>query len=358
MKILTIVGARPQFIKAAVVSRVLRERKGVDETIVHTGQHYDENMSKVFFEELNIPAPKYNLGISDMPNEMMRGKMINKISEVLQIEKPDLVLVYGDTNSTAAGAISAKQNKIKVAHVEAGMRSFDIRMPEELNRILADTVSEFLFCSTQIAVENLHKEGFRKSAHKIFLTGDVMYDATLFYKKIAEEKSDIIKKINQKNFVLATLHRSENVDSPEKLSVLVSALNEINKMMPVVLPLHPRTEKRLLEFDLKFSFETIAPVSYLDMIQLLNHCSLVMTDSGGLQKEAFFFRKHCITLREQTEWTELVQHGFNVVAGTDMNNILQSFEMMMKKKSNFDLPLYGDGKAGERIANELSKQID
>ncbi len=353
MKILTIIGARPQFIKAAVVSRELKKDKRFAEILVHTGQHYDANMSEVFFNELDIPEPQYNLEINDMPNAVMTARMIEKIHEVIQKELPDRVLVYGDTNSTLAGAIAAKQNHISLAHVEAGLRSFNMKMPEEFNRILTDRISDLLFCPSDVALQNLRNEGFDNFKCSRFLSGDVMYDASLFYSEQSDKKSGILKTINKKEFVLVTLHRAENVDDISTLTAFCETLNEINKQVSVVLPVHPRTKKKMSEAGLKFAFETIDPVGYLDMVQLLKNCSLVMTDSGGLQKEAFFFKKHCITLRNQTEWTELVEHGFNVLAGSNKEKILKEFSTMMNKKSDFDIKLYGDGTAGAQIVKQL-----
>jgi len=353
MKILTIVGARPQFIKASVVSRAMKGNSNFSEVMVHTGQHYDANMSEIFFKELDIPLPKYNLGVNDMPNAVMTARMIEKIHEVIETESPECVLVYGDTNSTLAGAVAAKQNHISLAHVEAGLRSFNMRMPEEFNRILTDRVSDFLFCPSEVAMANLRNEGFDNFKCKMFMTGDVMYDASLFYSKMADEKPGVLQTIGDKEFALVTLHRAENVDDISALTELCEALNEINNQVRVVLPLHPRTKKRMAEAGLKFTFETISPVGYLDMIRLLKNCRLVITDSGGLQKEAYFFSKHCITLRDQTEWPELVEHGFSVTTGNSKEKILIEFERMMIKKSDFNIQLYGNGKAGELIADFL-----
>jgi len=357
MKIVTIIGARPQFIKAAVVSRALRKDGNFQEVLVHTGQHYDANMSDVFFKELEITEPKYNLGIHAVSNSEMTARMMQSLHGVLKSEMPDMVLVYGDTNSTLAGAMVAKQNHFKLAHVEAGLRSFNMLMAEELNRVIADRLSDVLFCPTQTAVDNLKREGFENYLSEMVLCGDVMYDATLFYRDKAEKQSEIISKLKLEDYILVTMHRPENVDHAESLAAIVDALNELNKKIRVVLPLHPRTKKQLAEWNLKFSFETISPVGYLDMIKLLNHCKLVMTDSGGLQKEAFFFRKHCIILRNETEWTELVQHGLNVLTGADKNKILEAFEIMMIKNSDFDLHFYGNGDAGKIIADSLRNSI-
>lgn len=354
VKILTVVGARPQFIKAAVVSREIKERSGVEEVMVHTGQHYDENMSEIFFTELKIPKPHYNLDLNDMDAPVMTGRMMEQLHGVIVKEKPDWVLVYGDTNSTLAGALVAKQNRIKLGHVEAGLRSHNMSMLEELNRITVDRISDVLFCPTDAAMINLRNEGYDHFKSKMVLSGDVMYDAALYNSKLAEKIP--ISKINgSKDFVLVTMHRSENVDHPDVLSNLVDAVNEISSKCKVVLPLHPRTRKRMQEFNLSFDFETIEPVGYLDMIRLLMDCRLVMTDGGGLQKEAYFFSKHCITMRERTEWTELVKHGYNAIVGSDRTQILKAFDQMSKKQSGFTHKLYGDGHAGKIIVDTLLK---
>lgn len=353
MKVLTVVGARPQFIKAAVVSREFKKRN-IEEVMVHTGQHYDENMSDIFFKELEIPVPHYNLDLNDMDAPVMTGRMMEQIHAVMIKEAPDWVLVYGDTNSTLAGALVAKQNRIRLGHVEAGLRSHNMQMLEELNRITVDRISDILFCPTDAAMINLLNEGYDHFKCKRILSGDVMYDAALFNSKLAEQ-SKILERVNAEEFVLVTLHRSENVDYPDILQNMVEALNEISTRYKVVLPLHPRSLKRMKEFNLKFNFETIEPVGYLDMICLLKNCRMVLTDGGGLQKEAFFFQKHCITMRDRTEWTELVQHGYNVVTGSSRNQILRAFETMVQKKSDFSKKLYGEGNAGQIITDSLLK---
>lgn len=356
MKVLTVVGARPQFIKAAVVSRALKE-KNIGEVIVHTGQHYDSNMSEVFFDELQIPHPHYNLGVAGSSHGAATGQMLEKIEEVLLKEKPEAVMVYGDTNSTLAGALAARKLNIKLVHVEAGLRSFEMTMPEEINRILTDRISDLLFCPTQTAVDNLEKEGFENFNCSIIKSGDVMQDAALFYEKISGESSTIIRKLELKDFVLATIHRAENTDNISHLRSIVQAFNEINKHTQVVVPLHPRTSKIIQKEGIDCDFKIIEPVGYLDMVQLLKHCSLVMTDSGGLQKEAFFFKKHCVTLREQTEWVELVEHGFNTIAGTNTTNIVDAYTTMINKRSDFAVDLYGNGKASSVIANAIEKHM-
>jgi UDP-GlcNAc3NAcA epimerase len=353
MKILTIVGARPQFVKAAVISRVLKDYPQIEEIIVHTGQHFDENMSAVFFEEMSIPKPDYNLNINGLNHGAMTGQMLEKIEEVLQKEQPDWVLVYGDTNSTLAGALAAKKMGLKVAHVEAGLRSFNMQMPEEINRILTDRISDLLFCPTFQAMENLENEGFNNFPSKTLNVGDVMQDAALFYSSQAQKPQPELPK----NFLLATVHRAENTDDTVKLQTIFTALNELAQRHGIVLPLHPRTKQKLQQIHFDFAHSPITfipPVGYLEMIYLLKTCKLVLTDSGGLQKEAYFFRKPAVTLREETEWVELVQHGFNRIAGSDESQIIETAELMLAERDfEFDLNLYGNGKAGERIVEVL-----
>jgi len=354
MKIITVIGARPQFIKAAALSREFAKHEHIEEIIVHTGQHFDANMSEVFFEEMEIPKPSYNLEINSLSHGAMTGRMIEGIEEILLKEKPDLLLVYGDTNSTIAGALAAKKLHIKVAHVEAGLRSFNMEMPEEINRILTDRISDYLFCPTDSAVNNLKKEGYDSLDATIVITGDVMQDAALFYAQKSEEKSTIISQLGLQKFALATLHRAENTDSKERLSQLVEGLNEIHETIcPVVLPLHPRTKAKLAAHGLELKVKLIDPVGYFDMIELLKNCALVLTDSGGLQKEAFFFRKNCVTMRDQTEWVELIENGVNVLIGADKKKLVESTRTMLNKSSNFDVNLYGNGNASVNIVTEL-----
>ncbi len=354
MKIITVIGARPQFIKAAALSREFAKHSEIEEIIVHTGQHFDANMSEVFFEEMEIPKPIYNLEINSLSHGAMTGRMIEGIEEILLKEKPDLLLVYGDTNSTIAGALAAKKMHIKVAHVEAGLRSFNMEMPEEVNRILTDRISDYLFCPTDSAVENLMKEGYENIESKIVRTGDVMQDAAMFYAQKSEEKSNILSQIGFEKFALATLHRAENTDSKKRLSSLVEGLNKIHDTIcPVVLPLHPRTKAKLEHHNLELSVKTINPVGYFDMIELLKNCSLVMTDSGGLQKEAFFFGKNCVTMRDQTEWVELIDNNVNVLVGSDKEQLLIAAKEMLVKESNFEIDLYGKGTASKQIVDAL-----
>ena len=352
-KILTVIGARPQFVKAAVVSRAIKANEGLKEIIVHTGQHFDKNMSDIFFSEMQIPTPNYNLNINGLSHGAMTGQMLEGIEKICLDEKPDYVLVYGDTNSTLAGALAAKKIHIKVAHVEAGLRSFNMRMPEEVNRILTDRISDILFCPTDTAIRNLKNEGYDNIDCKVVKTGDVMYDAAMFYAKTSVEKSTVLKKYPLKDFVLCTLHRAENTDDLNNLKNIFAALNKIAKTHPIILPIHPRTRKIIEQNNLKANFQLIDPVGYFDMIELFKNCSLVMTDSGGLQKEAFFFQKNCVTLRDQTEWIELVENGFNMITGADEQKILSAFETMLHKQNNFNINLYGNADAGKQIVQEL-----
>ena len=353
MKIVTVIGARPQFIKAAVVSRAIAAHKDIKEVIVHTGQHFDANMSDIFFEEMCIPKPDYNLNVNGLGHGAMTGQMLEKIEAVLLQEKPDWVLVYGDTNSTIAGALAAKKLHIKVGHVEAGLRSFNMDMPEEINRILTDRISDILFCPTETAVNNLKKEGYENINCRIVRNGDVMQDAAFFYAgRAVRPKADI-----PEEFVLCTVHRAENTDDPERLRNIFSALEEISKTCRVVLPLHPRTKGKLsaIGYDTNNSHILfIEPVGYLEMVWMLKHCRLVMTDSGGLQKEAYFFDKYCITLRDETEWVELVKYGYNFLAGDDKGKIISLYNHI-SDKNNIEqkTPLYGNGNAGDLIVETL-----
>ena len=348
-KIITVVGARPQFIKAATLSRQFT-LKGIEELIIHTGQHFDANMSDVFFDEMEIPKPAYQLDIHGLTHGAMTGRMMEGIEGILLKEKPDGLLVYGDTNSTLAGALAASKLHIPVIHVEAGLRSYNMEMPEEINRILTDRISTILFCPTDTAIQNLKREGFENMPIKIIKNGDVMQDAAMYYATKAEQKSTIIQQAALNKFVLATIHRQENTDSPQNLKSIIEGLNEINKQVPVVVPIHPRTRNILKQLNIVPEFKLINPVGYFDMIMLLKSCELVITDSGGVQKEAFFFGKHCITLREQTEWVELIDQGYNLLVGSDSNKLKEAFEFFKTKLSDFTVDLYGKGKAAEQAA--------
>lgn len=355
MKIVTIVGARPQFIKAAAVSREIAKHPDIAEVLIHTGQHFDSNMSDIFFREMEIPAPHYFLEVHSLSHGAMTGRMLEKIEAVLLTERPDFVMVYGDTNSTLAGALAAKKLHIKVVHVEAGLRSFNMAMPEEVNRILTDRISDMLCCPTNLAVENLIVEGFGNFPCTIAKTGDVMQDAALFYREAAKEKSTVISRLGlaEREFVLCTIHRAENTDDLLRLRSIVAALNEIAGEMEIVLPIHPRTMKTLAANGIETRFRPIEPVGYFDMIELLQHTRIVLTDSGGVQKEAFFFAKPCVTLRDETEWVELVDHGFNTLAGADKERIVTAFRDMQLQQPDFGIDLYGGGQASRRIVAEI-----
>lgn len=354
MKVVTVLGARPQFIKAAPVAKALKE-KNIEEIVIHSGQHFDANMSDIFFTEMNIDKPKYSLGINQLGHGAMTGRMLEKIEEVLITEKPDVVIVYGDTNTTLAAAIAAKKLHIPIAHIEAGLRSFNTLMPEEVNRILTDRVSKYLFCPTDSAAQNLKQEGFDKFDCEIHKVGDVMQDAAILYAEHAKKPPGLSKKSIENGYVLATLHRAENTDDPVILRDIVEAINRLHHDgMLVVLPLHPRTKKKLEEQNIELSCEVLQPASYLEMLFLLKNARMVMTDSGGLQKEAYFFAKPCITLRTETEWVELIKSGVNQLAPLNIQGILASVEAMLNKNIDTSLQLYGCGNAGLRIAEHLS----
>jgi UDP-N-acetylglucosamine 2-epimerase len=345
MKIATIIGARPQFIKAAVISRNLKNHPNINEILIHTGQHYDRNMSEIFFEELEIPKPQYNLGVGSGNHGEQTGKMLQQIEDVLLKEKPDFVLVYGDTNSTVAGALAAAKLHILIAHVEAGLRSFNRKMPEEINRIATDHISDLLFAPTQNAMKLLEKEGLKERS---ILSGDIMYDSVLFYKEKALQQI-FQNPIDDKEFYLATIHRQENTDDPKRLQAIFNAFSNLDK--PVLLPLHPRVRSLLKTIHYSENIIITEPVGYLNLLQLLSKASKVLTDSGGLQKEAFFMDVPCITLRDETEWIETLENGWNHVVGTDEQKIIETTKLDYPTiKRN----LFGDGKAGEKILEILT----
>jgi len=348
MKIVTVVGARPQFIKASVVSRALKHVNVTDEVMVHTGQHFDANMSSVFFEQLGIQRPRYYLDINGGGHGQMTGRMLEQIEGILLSERPDLVVVYGDTNSTIAGALAAAKLNIEVAHVEAGLRSFDRRMPEEINRILTDQISSKLFCPTIFAMNNLIKEGFDSRDVEIYLVGDVMHDAAHMFESCAHAPSGL--RIEDK-FVLATIHRAENTDQPERLAAIVEAINRICAHVQVIIPLHPRTVLAIYQQRLECRATVIPPVGYFESIWLVKNSGLVLTDSGGLQKEAFFFGKPCVTMRESTEWSELVSRGVNFLVGANESAIVNSVITYFGSYVEGDESLFGGGTAAQKIAD-------
>lgn len=358
-KVLTVVGARPQFVKAAVVSRAMAAQLGCREIIVHTGQHFDANMSDVFFDEMEIPRPDYQLSISNLSHGAMTGRMLEKLEDVMLQEKPDFVLVYGDTNSTLAGALAARKLHMRVAHVEAGLRSHAIKMPEEVNRVLTDRISDILYCPTEAAVQNLAREGFSNFPAEIVRVGDVMEDAARFYAdKASVRKSEIDQLIgNARDFILCTIHRAENTDSPERMGNIVAALNALSEKHRVILPLHPRTLAFIEKYNLELNVDVIEPVGYFDMLKLLMSCSLVITDSGGLQKEAYFFRSACITMRDETEWTELVENGYNELVSADTDKIIAAANRNVGRKLTNPIELYGGGNAASRIVADLLARV-
>lgn len=363
IKIISVVGTRPQFIKAAVMTRAIAAynknsecREKFFHIIVHTGQHYDDNMSKIFFHQLNIPQPAYNLGVGSGSHGTQTGKMLMNIEKVLLKEKADLVLTYGDTNSALAGALAAAKMSIPIAHIEAGLRSYNREMPEEINRILIDHISRFCFCPTHSAVENLKKEGILKG---VYNTGDVMYEAVKSYIKIAENKSDILFKLNlkPKKYYLMTIHRQSNTDNRNNLKDIVRAIYELD--LPVIFPIHPRTKKNLIETTpqiKKRNIVIINPVSYFDMLVLEKNSKVILTDSGGVQKEAYFFAVPCITLRDETEWVETVEEGWNIVVGTNKEKIIAStlnFNPPKKQKK-----IFGNAQAGNKIVKIIQNFHD
>ncbi len=347
MRVASIVGARPQFIKAAVVSRELR--KVAKEILIHTGQHYDHEMSEIFFEELQIPTPDYNLGVGSGSHGHQTSQMLTKIEDVLISESPDWLLIYGDTNSTLAGALAAAKLGIPIAHVEAGLRSFNRAMPEEINRVVSDHLSSRLFCPGYTAKENLAREGITRGVHVV---GDVMLDVLNF--AVAEGKeSQLLEKLSLTRFdyLLATVHRAENTDNPERLENIVRAFNSLDRT--ILLPLHPRTQKQLEKFHLAFEphIRCIAPVGYLGMVQLEKHAHRILTDSGGIQKEAYWLGVPCITMRDETEWVETMQEGWNTLVGADPKKIIDAVHFSTTPQTH--PPLYGDGKTAQRIGDIL-----
>jgi UDP-N-acetylglucosamine 2-epimerase len=379
MKIVTIVGARPQFIKAAAVSRAIKSfnrnrpgsKKEIHEIFVHTGQHYDYLMDRVFFEELQLPKSDYYLGVGSASHGKQTGMMLERIETVLKKEKPRIVVVYGDTNSTLAGALAAAKVNIPVAHVEAGLRSYDRTMPEEINRLLTDHLSALLFCPTNQAVRNLSREGIKNGKTKMVKkVGDVMYDSILYYSKIAEQKSTILKDLNllpntphspfrTPHYYLSTLHRAENTDDPKRLKSILKAIKEIGKDVFVILPLHPRTKKMISTYHLvreTKGIRLIDPVSYLDMLKLEKNAEAILTDSGGVQKEAYWFGVPCFTLREETEWVETLRRGGNVLVGSATESIVEAVrDRMGRRFPSKGKGIFGDGRASGKIVDILAK---
>ncbi|MEA5110138.1 UDP-2,3-diacetamido-2,3-dideoxy-D-glucuronate 2-epimerase [bioreactor metagenome] len=378
IKIVTVIGARPQIIKAAALSRAIASgfADRITEIIVHTGQHYDENMSQVFFDELGIPQPDYNLGVGSGPHGVQTARMIQGIEEILTRERPDMLVLYGDTNSTLAGAVAASKMHVPIAHIEAGLRSFNKSMPEEINRIMCDHASTLLFSPTATGFANLLREGFNATARppftidnpKIYHCGDVMYDNSLHFAELAEQKSRIPEGLGLEpgKYLLSTIHRDNNTDNPERLNAIFEALNDISRrrQLQVVLPLHPRTSGLLsqnLSQQLYASvngnrlIRIIPPVSFLDMTRLEKNARLILTDSGGVQKEAYFFEKPCVIARSETEWTEITAAGAGIVADADTTRLLQALEQFLDHPPVNFPAVFGDGRAAEFICNEILK---
>ena len=379
IKLITIVGARPQFIKAAALNRIIRTqfKNQIEEIIVHTGQHFDDEMSSVFFDELEITPPKYNLEINGGGHAFQTGQMGQKMEEILLKEKPHAIVLYGDTNSTLAGALTASKIHIPVIHIEAGLRSFNKKMPEEINRILSDQVSTLLFCPTQTAVDNLNHEGFdiEKPTKKVdmnhpgvFMVGDIMYDCALYFKEKANKEVDLQKSFSlSKPYLLATVHRPSNTDNLENLSSIFKAFIEISKNyeVDIALPLHPRTKKAILKLpedlqnEISNFIKLLPPASYLEMIALQSNCKMILTDSGGIQKEAYFHKKPCIVLREETEWIELLETGMFELCGSDNQKIKLAYERLSDKKYAEETEtLYGNGDTAIQICRKLVEYFD
>ncbi len=354
LRIMTIVGARPQFIKVATISKVISQDTSISEILVHTGQHFDNNMSNIFFDEMSIPKPDYNLNINGVTHGAMVGRQLEAVEKIIIKENPDMVLVYGDTNSTLAGALAAVKLNITLAHVEAGLRSFNRNMPEEINRVLADHSSDLLFAPTQNAIKNLKSEGIPEN--KTFLTGDVMLDASLFYRKKAKQPSWFDElKISCGEYILATVHRAENTDNSKRLKSIFDGLASSGE--EIILPLHPRTKEKIKEYKIKISknIHIVDSVSYFEMVWLESNCKLICTDSGGVQKEAYFFEKPCITMRDETEWVELVEDGWNILTGSSSEAISDAIKSASRPAiNNF---LYGQGNAANTIVDIIKNNI-
>jgi len=355
-KIVSVVGARPQFVKAAVLSRALRCHSSLKEVLVHTGQHYDREMDQVFFEELQIPAPAYNLGVGSGSHAVQTAEMLRRLEEVLEREAPQRVLTYGDTNSTLAGALTAAKLHIPVDHVEAGLRSFNRAMPEEINRIIGDHLASLLFCPTETAVENLKREGITTGVHHV---GDVMYDAALLFGEMSRSADALLEQVHvvPQNYLLMTLHRAENTEHKDQLARFFFGLGELD--MPVLFPVHPRTAKVMEQFGISVpgNVRCIPPASYLQMLSLEKHARAILTDSGGVQKEAYFLRVPCLTLRKETEWVETVQTGWNRLVGLDPEALQQGLKEHWNGTARSSCDCFGDGRSAERIAQIESEVL-
>lgn len=356
MRILTVVGARPQFIKACMLSKTLKSYTEVKEIIVHTGQHYDASMSDIFFEQLNLPEPDYYLGIGSGTHGEQTGEMLSELEYVMISVNPDIVVVYGDTNSTLAGSLAASKLHIPVAHIESGLRSFNRKMPEEVNRVVTDHLSDWLFCPSLAAAENLKREGINE---RVYVTGDIMYDAVLHFKSYAVQQSTILQdlSLSENNYYLATIHRAENTDDPRRLKSILEVFQRFAKT--TVLPLHPRTKNKINAFQLNDLVDAphikiVEPLNYFDMLSAVSKASIILTDSGGLQKEAYMLQVPCVTLRDETEWTETVETGWNRLAGANQEAIAD--KVMKLHTPEESPPIFGDGHAAHQIAKTLVKK--
>lgn len=351
-KILTIIGARPQFIKASAISREIKNYNNLEEIIVHTGQHFDENMSDKFFTDLDIPAPKYKFSLENRTHSGMTGEMLIKLDPILTKEKPDFILVFGDTNSTLAGALAGVKLHIPIIHIEAGLRSYNNYMPEEINRILTDRISTYLFCTSDSAVQNLYQENIKQNVHNV---GDVMYDSVVYFNEKGINKTEELEQVEiKKDFILATVHRQENTDDVKKLEKILDCLKVAARTNQVILPLHPRTKNIINNCKIDVSGITIIePVGYFSMLYLLNNCKMVCTDSGGLQKEAYFFNKFVCILRDETEWFEIVDAGLGALVGDDVAKIQKIMNSDIPE-NNQNINLYGDGNASKKILDIIS----
>ena len=354
---MTILGARPQFIKAAALSRAIKEHTNIQEIIVHTGQHYDANMSDIFFKEMNIPTPNYNLDINGLAQGAMTGQMIEKLEILMMQDNPHIVLLYGDTNSTLAGALSARKLNISIIHIEGGLRNFDLTIPEDVNRILTDRISDVIFYSTDSAKRNLDNEGFEHFPVKLIRTGDLMADVVAYYSQLAQNESKIISKLRleQKKYMLCTMHRHSNLTNKSNITQICDFLNDIAKDEIIVFPAHPNTKKYLKEYNIHLSpnIRIIEPIGYFDMLELLRNSSFVITDSGGLQREAYLMQKKSLLLMEYTPWEELVDNTFSMTTKINHTEIKTNFEIIRAAVPDFNINLYGDGKTAENIITKI-----